>query len=300
MRHPSEPGWTPEDPPALDGDSAERLASGRTAPDDAPPGYEGVASLLHSVASAAGPEPKGEAATVAAMAAVLAPATPTSLSSRRRHSMITKLVPAKVAAVAVGALLSTGAAAAAGALPDPVQSAVSSALGTVGLQVPDGNDGSGSDAADVDETTTTTLGDTTTTTLDDITTTTLDTTTTTTPTGGGDDGTGTDACTSAANHGEFVSGVAHATPPGPGHGAVVSDAAQSDCGHQGGDDDDAGEVDDGDDDGENRGPGGGADTGGSNRGSGNGNGNNGNGNGGPGNGNGSHGNSGPGGRGGRG
>ena len=252
MRHPSEPGWPPEDPPALDGDSAERLASGRTAPDDAPPGYEGVASLLHSVASAAGPGlhgpnavtvPKGEAETVAAMAAVLAPTTPTSLSSRRRQSMITKLVPAKVAAVAMGALLSTGAAAAAGALPDPVQAAVSDALGAVGLQVPDGSN-SGSDPLDVlDETTTTTLDDTTTTTLDDTTTTTLDDTTTTTL----DDGTTTttpDACTSAANHGQFVSGVARATPPGPGHGAVVSDAARSDCGRNGGDD--GGEVDDGD------------------------------------------------------
>ena len=32
------------------------------------------------------------------------------------------------------------------------------------------------------------------------------------------------------NHGMTVSSVAHATPPGPGHGAAVSAAAQSDCG----------------------------------------------------------------------
>ena len=208
--------------------------------------------------------------------------------------MITKLVPAKVAAVAVGALLSSGAAAAAGALPGPVQSVVSDALGAVGLQVPDGGTES-NPVVDLDETTTTTVDDgTTTTTIDeDTTTTTIDdtTTTTTTPTGGDNDGTGTDACTSAANHGEFVSGVAHATPRGPGHGAVVSDAAHSDCGH-GGDDDAAGEVGD-DNDGQNRGRGGGADTGNSNRGPGNGNGN---GNGGSGN----SGNGGSGGRGGRG
>lgn len=238
MRHPSEPGWPPEDPPALDGDSAERLASGRTAPEDAPPGYEGVASLLHSVASAAGPEPKGEAETVAAMAAVLAPATPTSLSSRRRHSMLTSLVPAKVAAVALGALLSTGAAAAAGALPDPVQSVVSDALGAVGLQVPDGS-GSDLDPLDILDTTTTTLDDTTTTTVDGTTTTIVNGTTTTTV---ADITTPPDACTSATNHGQFVSGVARATPPGPGHGAVVSDAAQSDCGHHSGDDGD-GDID---------------------------------------------------------
>ena len=235
MRHPSEPGWPPEDPPALDGDSAERLASGRTAPDDAPPGYEGVASLLHSVASAAGPEPKGEAETVAAMAAVLAPTTPTSLSSRRRQSMITKLVPAKVAAVAVGALLSTGAAAAAGVLPGPVESVVS---GAVGLLVPDDGSDSGS-VLDLDETTTTTVDDgTTTTTIDDGTTTTTidDGTTPTTVADGTTPTTVADACTSAANHGQFVSGVARATPRGPGHGAVVSDAAQSDCGKGSGDD----------------------------------------------------------------
>jgi hypothetical protein len=32
------------------------------------------------------------------------------------------------------------------------------------------------------------------------------------------------------NHGQYVSGVAQDTPPGPGHGVVVSAAAQSDCG----------------------------------------------------------------------
>ena len=32
------------------------------------------------------------------------------------------------------------------------------------------------------------------------------------------------------NHGQYVSGVAHETPPGPGHGEVVSAVAQSDCG----------------------------------------------------------------------
>jgi len=35
------------------------------------------------------------------------------------------------------------------------------------------------------------------------------------------------------NHGQYVSGVAHSTPPGPDHGQVVSAAAQSDCGKSG-------------------------------------------------------------------
>lgn len=206
--------------------------------------------------------------------------------------MITKLVPAKVAAVAMGALLSTGAAAA-GALPDTVQSVVSDALGTVGLRVPDGS-GPGPSLLDVDDTTTTTLGDSTTTTLDDSTTTTLDTTTTTL--GGGDDdgsdGAGIAPCTSAANHGEFVSGVARSTPSGPGKGAVVSDAAHSDCGRHGGGGDGGGDLDDDGDAGT-------AGSAGSDRGPGKGNGNGGSANTGPGNGGGS-GNSGSGGRSGRG
>ena len=39
-----------------------------------------------------------------------------------------------------------------------------------------------------------------------------------------------EACLSAANHGQYVSGIAKSTPPGPGHGAAVSEAAHSDCG----------------------------------------------------------------------
>ena len=32
------------------------------------------------------------------------------------------------------------------------------------------------------------------------------------------------------NHGDYVSRVAHDTPPGPDHGAIMAAAAQSDCG----------------------------------------------------------------------
>ena len=38
------------------------------------------------------------------------------------------------------------------------------------------------------------------------------------------------ACEDARNHGEYVSSVAKSVPPGPGHGAAVSEAARSDCG----------------------------------------------------------------------
>ena len=38
------------------------------------------------------------------------------------------------------------------------------------------------------------------------------------------------ACEDATSHGEYVSSVAKSTPPGPGHGEAVSEAAKSDCG----------------------------------------------------------------------
>jgi hypothetical protein len=44
------------------------------------------------------------------------------------------------------------------------------------------------------------------------------------------------------NHGMTVSSVAHETPPGPGHGKAVSEAAWSTCGK--GDDDEADEASD--------------------------------------------------------
>jgi hypothetical protein len=54
----------------------------------------------------------------------------------------------------------------------------------------------------------------------------------TTPAGGTTAPAATDTTIVCAdgNHGMTVSSVAHATPPGPGHGAAVSAAAQSDCG----------------------------------------------------------------------
>jgi hypothetical protein len=50
----------------------------------------------------------------------------------------------------------------------------------------------------------------------------------------GENGQGRDiepvACDEARTHGEYVSSVARSTPGGPGKGAVVSEAARSDCG----------------------------------------------------------------------
>jgi hypothetical protein len=59
-----------------------------------------------------------------------------------------------------------------------------------------------------------------------------------------DGGAGSIACEDAANHGQYVSSVAHSVPPGPGHGAAVSEAAKSDCGKKKAED--AGDQSDGD------------------------------------------------------
>jgi hypothetical protein len=68
-----------------------------------------------------------------------------------------------------------------------------------------------------------------------------------------DDGSGVIACDQARNHGEYVSSVARNAPKGPERGAVVSEAAKSDCGKKpkGDSDDDAtpGDTDDDADDG---------------------------------------------------
>ena len=49
------------------------------------------------------------------------------------------------------------------------------------------------------------------------------------------------SCGSERNHGEYVSGVARSTGPGPGHGVAVREAAHRDCGKDKDDDDPAAE-----------------------------------------------------------
>jgi hypothetical protein len=104
-------------PARLDDRAAARLLAGAVTPEDAPPGYAGVAQLLDS----ARPRPAGgplahEAATVGSMrAAILGHPVPVS---PRRKPILAKLLTAKAAAaVAVAALAATAAAAATGSLP---------------------------------------------------------------------------------------------------------------------------------------------------------------------------------------
>ena len=128
---------------SIDEDSASRLLQGLVHPDDAPPGYSAVAGLLNSAArpSQSPADEDAAATTVSAMVEVIRDASPAPEISRRK-SMLGKLLAGKaLAAVAVLGLSATGAAAAAGSLPDQAQAVVSDAADHVGLNIPHPNHG---------------------------------------------------------------------------------------------------------------------------------------------------------------
>lgn len=125
----------------LDERTADRLLSGAVGPDDAPPGYAGVARLLESAGSPAGngAGPAREAATVAAMqAAVLGHLVPVPDPGEKRK-VLSKVMTVKAAGVAAAVLLGGGTAAAAtGSLPGPAQNAAAHVFSSVGIDMPDG------------------------------------------------------------------------------------------------------------------------------------------------------------------
>jgi hypothetical protein len=120
----------------LDGDTVDRLLSGRMSPDDAPPGYSEVARVLNAAAENGFDELLWEAEHVAAAAALVEPASasPSPYPTKMKARSATRL---KVGATLVGAamLASTGLAAA-GVLPDAARDAVSRILETVGITKP--------------------------------------------------------------------------------------------------------------------------------------------------------------------
>jgi hypothetical protein len=119
------------DPLALDEDTADRLLSGTVPPADAPPGYGEVARVVQAAVAPVLLE--GEAAMVAAMQAEMA----TSPKPERRKNVLTKLLTAKAAAIAItGTLSMTGAAAATGSLPAPAQEVANHVASTVGVDLP--------------------------------------------------------------------------------------------------------------------------------------------------------------------
>jgi hypothetical protein len=126
---------------SLDDDSASRLLQGLVHPDDAPPGYGSVARLLNAAGPLAPVDEDAAANTVSAMVEVIRASDPVPETSRRK-SMIGKLLAGKaVAAIAVVGLTASGAAAASGSLPDPVQNAVAGAVSHVGVDIPHPNHG---------------------------------------------------------------------------------------------------------------------------------------------------------------
>jgi hypothetical protein len=139
-------GWRDLDdvrqPLPLDDWTADRLLAGMVDPDDAPPGYTGLARAL---GQARGPVEAGDLAgrelIVAAVTAAVADASPPTISTLpRRKSMLAKMFGTKLAAATLTtALLATGAAAATGSLPGPVQDAVSDVADRVGVTLPVGD-----------------------------------------------------------------------------------------------------------------------------------------------------------------
>ncbi|HEX2424952.1 MAG TPA: hypothetical protein VHM47_03610, partial [Actinomycetota bacterium] len=115
----------------IDAGTMERLFRGRLTPDDAPPGYSHVASILLTAASPTEPaELAMELPHVAAARAVLEERAVGRWPARK----------VLAAAIVTGALMILPGLAAANVLPDPAQHAVSSVLDKVGISVPAGSE----------------------------------------------------------------------------------------------------------------------------------------------------------------
>ena len=120
----------------LDASTADRLLSGTMAPDDAPPGYAALASMLEAAAGRSDVEPCGqEAAIVAEMLAVMS--EPVREPAKTRRTMNNKRLSMRAAALSGVVLIGAGsaAAAAAGSLPGAAQSTASSMLEHLGISV---------------------------------------------------------------------------------------------------------------------------------------------------------------------
>jgi hypothetical protein len=124
------------DPLALDEETVERLLAGDLPPAEAPPGYAKVAAVL--AAATAEPAPEELAGQSAALAELRAVTRPRRAATRaRRAARPPRRRWAGLAAVAlVGALVTGGAAAATGGLPEPVRDVARSVLGTAGGPAP--------------------------------------------------------------------------------------------------------------------------------------------------------------------
>jgi hypothetical protein len=124
----------------LDTDTAERLLTGTVHPDDAPPGFGPLATLLSTARTLpAGIDGAAATATVTAMVDVIRTDAAPALPTRRR--MFGKLSTKAAVVFGTLALTASGAAAATGSLPDVVQDATAKAVAHLGIDLPnsDGN-----------------------------------------------------------------------------------------------------------------------------------------------------------------
>jgi hypothetical protein len=125
----------------LDTDTADRLLAGSVAPEDAPPGYAGVTTLLAAVAdSPTADDLSRESETVALLAAVVRSSQP-KIRKPRRRSIVPRLRLAT--AFATVALAGTTGLAFAGSLPGAAQDVASTMLAKVGVSVPGPNSNAG-------------------------------------------------------------------------------------------------------------------------------------------------------------
>ena len=125
----------------LDDATADRLLAGEIVPDDAPPGYGHLASLIRRARTESGGiSPSRRAAAVSAMAAAV---TYEQRSQRGSKRMLGKLLSLKALGIALPAVALTAgtAAAATNSLPAPAQTAIHDVLSKVGISVPNGHSG---------------------------------------------------------------------------------------------------------------------------------------------------------------
>ena len=120
----------------LDRDTADRLLSGSVAPDDAPPGYAGVAELLRSCARPRPLDGVREQSTIVAMTERIRSHRPAGPSVRGRVAA-RRSVRMKLVGVGIGAMLvGTSGLAFAGELPAPAQRIAHTVFASIGIDIP--------------------------------------------------------------------------------------------------------------------------------------------------------------------
>lgn len=131
-------------PVRLDLDTADRLLAGSVAPEDAPPGYARVASLLEAASTSRRETLEDETELVAILAAVVRSSSLKHDPSPRSPSMPFTLSPPRLAAfLAAATLACTASLASAGNLPGAAQDVAAAMLAKVGVSVPGANEHSG-------------------------------------------------------------------------------------------------------------------------------------------------------------